>query len=106
MMSGMPWSGWRVWYNKGMTGNKYPQELEREFDFHGMTTMECKIALDELVKSRTYDHVRIIVGRGTNSPNGPVLPNFVKSYLVQRGIRFSQSKVQDGGEGALEVWFR
>lgn len=83
--------------------NKYKQEPEYILDFHGHTTSECKVLLDEIISSQEYKYIRIIVGKGMNSINGPILPNFVKNYLYDRNIRFVQSKIQDGGEGALEV---
>ncbi len=84
--------------------NKYKQEPDLVLDFHGMTTAECKDELDELMKNSAESHIRIIVGKGTRSLNGPVLPDFVRNYLTTHNIRFSQSKIQDGGEGALEVY--
>ncbi len=84
--------------------DEYPQEPDLVLDFHGMTTAECKDALDELIKNSAESHIRIIVGKGTRSQNGPVLPDFVRNYLTTHNIRFSQSKLQDGGEGALEVF--
>jgi hypothetical protein len=35
-----------------------------------------------------------------------VLREFTKKFLLSRGVRFSQSKMQDGGEGALEVFLK
>lgn len=90
----------------GKKNNKYPQEPELIVDFHGYTTLECKDDLDELIEGGQYSHVRIIVGKGRNSIDGPVLPNFVKNYLTERSIRFSQSKIADGGEGSLEVYLK
>ncbi len=85
--------------------NKYEQVAEYTLDLHGYTTAECKVILDELLVSRKYSHVHVIVGKGLNSENGPVLPYFVKNYLNERNIRFNQAKIQQGGEGALEVYF-
>jgi DNA-nicking Smr family endonuclease len=85
--------------------NKYQQNAELEVDLHGHTTSESLDVLDSLIKEGRYRHVRIIVGKGRNSENGPILPNFVKNYLDSFGIRYNQSKIQDGGEGALEVFF-
>lgn len=85
--------------------NKYKQVPDLVLDLHGYTTLECEDALSELVEGCEYHHVRLIVGKGRNSQNGPVLPDFVKNYLADRDIRFNQSKIQDGGEGSLEVFF-
>jgi DNA-nicking Smr family endonuclease len=86
-------------------GNKYEQVPEHIIDLHGLTTSETQVLLDELLLRRDYRHVRIIIGKGRNSEHGPILPNFVKNYLTAKGVRFSQSKIHDGGEGALEVFF-
>lgn len=85
--------------------NKYLQEPEHIIDLHGLTTSESKILLDDLVSDKNYSHVRIIIGKGLNSANGPILPFFVKNYLADRNIRFNQSNIQNGGEGSLEVFF-
>lgn len=84
--------------------NKYNQTAEFVLDLHGHTTQESKERISEILEEGVYSHVRIIVGKGQNSENGPVLPNFVRNYLTEKGIRFTQSKIQDGGEGALEVF--
>ncbi len=65
----------------------------------------CKHVLEDVIEAGEYSHIRIIVGKGLNSPNGPILPDFVRNFLTEKGIRFSQSKIQNGGEGALEVFF-
>jgi DNA-nicking Smr family endonuclease len=85
--------------------NKYERHPEIVVDLHGYTTSEAEEFLRGLLKERRYSHVRIIVGKGSHGANGPVLRNFVKKYLDARGIRCSQSKPKDGGEGALEVFF-
>jgi DNA-nicking Smr family endonuclease len=85
--------------------NKYKQVPDLVLDLHGYTTLECEDSLEEIYRSKIYKHVRLIVGKGRNSENGPVLPNFVKNYLSGRNIRFNQSKIEDGGEGSLEVFF-
>ncbi len=78
--------------------NKEPEHI---LDLHGLNTMECKDVLDELCTHTDIVHVRLIVGKGLNSVNGPVLPDFVKSYCNQKGIRF-----QVVVEGAIDVFFK
>lgn len=92
-------------YYSNQKPNKYPQIPDLILDLHGMTTVECKQELDALIEDDKYSHIRIIVGKGTRSPNGPILPDFVRNYLIEHNIRFSPSKPQDGGEGAMEVYF-
>jgi DNA-nicking Smr family endonuclease len=84
--------------------NKYEQKAEVEIDLHGHTMHEAEDVLNALFKEMKYKHVRIITGKGKNSENGPVLPSFVRNYLNARGVHYNQSKIQDGGEGALEVF--
>jgi len=86
--------------------NKYKQNAEKEIDLHRYTTSESEDILNSLIKERKYKHVRIIVGKGNNSINGPILPNYVRNYLNSHNIRYNQSKIQDGGEGALEVFLK
>ncbi|MDQ3076201.1 MAG: Smr/MutS family protein [bacterium] len=87
-------------------GNKYPQNPDLIIDFHGYTTFECQEAIDELIREGEHKQIRMIIGRGKRSANGPVLPDFIKNYLTSQNIRFNQSKFQDGGEGSLEVFFK
>lgn len=84
--------------------NKYERTPETVVDLHGYTASEAEEVLRALLKESKYSHVRIIVGKGTHSAGGPVLRDFVKKYLTLHGARFSQSKIKDGGEGALEVF--
>lgn len=86
--------------------NKYLQKPEYILDLHGYTTSEAKEILRELLRDSNYSYIRIITGKGLNSENGPVLPDFVKSFLNMHNIRFSRSKIGDGGEGALEVFLK
>lgn len=74
-------------------------------DLHGLTMQEATAALDKHKTSEKGSLIRIIVGRGTRSKNGPVLPAHVKAYLMNAGISFRQSKIQEGGEGSLEAQF-
>lgn len=84
--------------------NKYLRVPEKIVDLHRLTIDMARIALDTLCKEG-YQHVRIITGKGIHSANGPILKNFVKAYLSARGARYSHSKIQDGGEGSIEVYF-
>lgn len=84
--------------------NKYERIPEHTIDLHGYTTSEAEEMLRTLVKEAEYSHVRIIVGKGSHGSNGPVMRDFVKHYFSARNIRFNQSKPEDGGEGALEVF--
>ena len=84
--------------------NKYLKTPDDIIDLHGYMVAEAKILLDSLVSKKQQKHIRIITGRGVHGQNGPVIKNFVMKYLGDRNIRFNQSKIQDGGEGSLEVF--
>ncbi|TRZ51543.1 hypothetical protein D4R99_04215 [bacterium] len=84
--------------------NKYQRTPELILDLHGHTVKEAKTAIDALLSEHRYSHIRIITGKCSFREHGPVLAPFVKSYLEGKNISFNYSKVQDGGEGALEVF--
>lgn len=84
--------------------NKYERIPEYVLDLHRHTKAEAEVALKQVVKEARYEHIRIITGKGLHSSNGPVIKNFVRSYLQNKNIKFSQSKIADGGEGAYEVF--
>ncbi len=85
---------------------KYQRNPETITDLHGYTTEEARIAINELIKENKYKHIRIITGKGIHSENGPILKNFIRSYLEKNNIHYTQSKIQDGGEGAFEVFLK
>ncbi len=86
--------------------NKYERKPEYILDLHGYTVREAQAMLDELFRNSQYTHIRIITGKGTHRSTGPILREFVKKYLNTRGINFSPSKIQDGGDGSLEVFLK
>jgi DNA-nicking Smr family endonuclease len=79
-------------------------DVDLELDLHGCTTLEAKIMLDEAFESSSYTHIRIIVGKGTKSQFGAVLPSFVQNYLTDQKKRFHFASPEHGGEGALDVY--
>jgi DNA-nicking Smr family endonuclease len=84
--------------------NKYEQVPECIIDFHGYTTREAEAELSRLLKNNQYAHIRIITGTGSHRGSSPILREYVKMYLLSRGIRFNPSKREHGGDGALEVF--
>lgn len=86
--------------------NKYEQIPEYILDLHGYTTSEAKLALEELIKDSDYRHVRVITGKGQFRETGPVLRTFVCNYLSDLNIKWNISKLQNGGEGSLEVFLK
>jgi DNA-nicking Smr family endonuclease len=86
--------------------NKYKRIPEFILDLHGHTTTKTRQILDDLVGRAEYHHVRIITGKATFRETGPVLRNFVEKYFKDKDIKFSYAKLNDGGEGALEVYLK
>jgi DNA-nicking Smr family endonuclease len=86
--------------------NKYERVPEKVIDLHGYTTREAEGILDELVEEGEFGHVRIITGKGQFRETGPVMRTFVENYLENRDIHFQVSKLQNGGDGAFEVFLK
>lgn len=85
---------------------EYVSVIDEELDLHGCTSGEAREEVEEFLheaKRMGWSRVRIIVGKGTHSPEGPVLPQTVKAVLAQYGYTYTFAKIQNGGEGALEV---
>jgi DNA-nicking Smr family endonuclease len=85
--------------------NKYEQKPEYIVDLHGYTTKQAEELLEEIISFKKYRHIRVITGKALFRESGPVLRTFVQQFLKSRDIRFQTSKISDGGEGALEVFF-
>ena len=47
--------------------------------------------------------VRIIVGKGLHSENGPVLGDFVRNLLEENEYDFRNAKINQGSEGAIDI---
>ncbi len=76
-------------------------------DLHGYYQEQARgMVLDFLHESQKkgFSRVRIIVGKGMHSEKGEgVLKNMVKSLLNKEGYIYTYAKIQNGGEGALEI---
>lgn len=87
--------------------NKYLLPIESEIDLHGMTRSEASQEVMHFLKECVSNHnhkVRIITGRGLHSINNEgVLKSHIENYLVDHGYKFSNAKINEGGEGALVV---
>ncbi len=87
--------------------NKYPQVVQDVLDLHGYYQDTARtIVQDFLIESgrKGFSRVRIIVGKGNHSTKGEgVLGNMVKSFLNKGEYIYTYAKIQDGGEGAIEV---
>ena len=87
--------------------DKYSPIVEAELDLHGYYVEEARTETRNFLNKANTDglsRVRIIVGKGNRSHGGNgVLGDVVKSLLNQEGYDYTYAKIQDGGEGALEV---
>lgn len=88
-------------------GNKYEQIPEDQLDLHGYYADEAyeetRLFLDHSEKER-LSCVRIIVGKGNQSAvEGGVLGDVVRRLLNERGYRYRDAKITDGGSGAVIV---
>ena len=93
----------KKWRNK----KDYTPAIDATLDLHGCRREEARIEtitfLDEAL-SQNMKRVRIVVGKGTHSPEGiAVLPDTVKAVLAEYNLPYTPAKLYDGGEGALEV---
>ncbi len=80
---------------------------DAELDLHGLTRAEARPELEQFLdeaERRGWRNVRIIVGKGWNSPDGQgILPGFVTSILEDRGYAYSRARQNEGGSGVLVV---
>ncbi|MBP9760543.1 MAG: Smr/MutS family protein [Candidatus Pacebacteria bacterium] len=85
----------------------YTPTIDAELDLHGYFADEARVAvLDFLREARPqgWSRVRIVVGKGIHSVNGKgVLPDVIKSLLNREGYTYTYAKLENGGEGALEI---
>ncbi len=87
--------------------NKYAQVVQAVLDLHGYYQYTARTMVQDFLRdaeNKGFSRVRIIVGKGTHSAKGEgVLGNMVKSLLNKEGYDYAYSKIQDGGEGAIDV---
>lgn len=84
-----------------------------ELDLHGFFKDEAIRRLEHFLSSasaRGLAAVLVITGKGTNSPEGPVLPGAVAGWLRGPGLRyaaeFHPAPGDRGGSGAFVVFLR
>lgn len=86
--------------------NKYPQIAQNTLDLHNYTQEEAKKAVGDFLdesEQAGYKIVRIIVGKGIHSEKGPILGNFVRNLLDEGNYDYNDAKVNEGGEGAIDI---
>lgn len=104
--------------------NKYARIAQAELDLHHFTRAEAAIAIKDFLQdsqAANYNLVRIIVGKGLHSSEGPVecgvsrpasagfhragsvLGDFVRDWLKENDYDFKDAKLNEGGGGAIDV---
>jgi DNA-nicking Smr family endonuclease len=87
--------------------------ISRELDLHGFQKAEALVRLAQFVASafsQGQTAVLVITGKGINSPEGPVLPGAVATWLQEKGrgmvAEFSPAPRTLGGSGAFVVFLK
>jgi len=89
--------------------------VQAELDLHGLNQKEAVEQLESFIGKccrSGYSCVRIIHGKGKNSPKDvPILKNRVQRWLSRRGasrfvVAYTSARPVDGGGGALYVLLR
>ncbi len=87
--------------------NDYTPVCDAELDLHGHTSFEARTVVMNFLKDAEINDwhlIRIVVGNGLHSRDSEaVLPDVIKTLLNTHGYTYRYAKIQDGGEGALEV---
>ncbi len=87
--------------------------ISAELDLHGNFKDEALARLDQFIADayhRGLQAVLVITGKGVNSPDGPVLPGAVSTWLRREGrtmvAEFAPAPRNLGGAGAFVVFLR
>ncbi|KKS28669.1 MAG: Smr protein/MutS2 [Parcubacteria group bacterium GW2011_GWA2_43_11] len=84
-----------------------PPQAQAELDLHGYTAHEAREEVQDFLEEAArekWTRIRVIVGKGLRSPQGiAVLPTAIKNFLTEQGYTYTYAKLENGGEGALEV---
>lgn len=87
-----------------MKHNKYKQTPNSIIDVHGYNKIEFLNLLNTL-RLKAVGHVRIITGTGSTRNSPGVLLKTLKDFCYEHNISYNQSKLENGGSGAFEVFF-
>lgn len=87
--------------------------ISQELDLHGYVKDEALKRLEHFIAaaySQAREAVLVITGKGTNSPEGPVLQGAVDAWLRGKGkgmvAEFSPAPRDKGGSGAVVVFLK
>lgn len=86
---------------------------EAKLDLHGLNRQEAQGKVRFFLEDATYHGLKtvlIITGRGKSSSAGPVLREFMESYLSREArawvVEWGRAPARYGGEGALVVFLK
>jgi DNA-nicking Smr family endonuclease len=86
---------------------------EAKLDLHGLNRQEAQEKARFFLEDATYHGLKtvlIITGRGKSSSAGPVLREFMESYLSREArawvVEWGRAPARYGGEGALVVFLK
>ncbi|MCK5475529.1 MAG: Smr/MutS family protein [Candidatus Pacebacteria bacterium] len=90
-----------------MKQNKYLQTAQMELDLHGLTKEEAREEVLDLLSEanlKGYNKIRIITGKGIHSEdNRGVLKEYVQFMLDEKGLKYTDAKINEGGSGAINI---
>jgi DNA-nicking Smr family endonuclease len=93
--------------SKKKNKDNYTPTIDAELDLHGQFADGARSLTRDFLNDSYrsgFSRVRIITGKGNRSKDGvSVLGAVIKSYLNEQGYDYTYAKIQNGGEGALEV---
>ncbi len=86
---------------------------EAKLDLHGLNRQEARDKVRFFLEDATFHGLKtvlIITGRGKGSSDGPVLRQFMESYLSREArawvVEWGRAPARYGGEGALVVFLK
>ncbi len=82
------------------------KQIDAELDLHGCKSHEAEILIENFLQDAIINNwkiIHIIVGKGINSKDGPVLPNVTKTILNKHGYLYKYADDEYGGEGVIEI---
>jgi len=86
----------------------FSEKVCAEIDLHMLTRVQAEVELYDFLDkaySLGFHKIKVITGKGLNSENGKsVLKPFIQEILKKEKLKFKNSKLNEGGSGAIDVW--
>jgi len=101
----------RAWLRRLRAGDV---RVESRVDLHGLNARTAHVAVRRTLERAHADGQRCVLvvhGRGSHSPEGPVLRAFLLRWLTESRVApfvmaFASARPRDGGQGATYVLLR